>query len=148
MISADTNIFVYLHDDADPQKKAVARQVVRRLGEKQSPVALQVVGELQNVLMRKLKYSPADAAQAGRNVMAAFPVIPATASAAEQALNFLATGHLSYWDGLLLFSLREAGIRIFLSEDLQDGEQFGGLQVINPFGAAGMSDRARERLEV
>ncbi len=143
MISADTNIFVYLHDDAEPQKKEVAQEVIHLMSRRRSPIALQVVGELQNVLRRKLKASPAAAAQAGRNLMTLLPVVPATQSAAEQALDFAGTGHISYWDGLLLFTLRQAGVTTLLTEDLQDGERFGAIQIVNPFGPVGMSEKAR-----
>ncbi|HEX6866962.1 MAG TPA: PIN domain-containing protein [Caulobacteraceae bacterium] len=37
------------------------------------------------------------------------------------------------WDALLLASANAAGCRYFLSEDLNDGQRYGGVEAINPF---------------
>jgi predicted nucleic acid-binding protein len=39
----------------------------------------------------------------------------------------------SYWDAAIVEAAREAGCATILSEDLQDGMDFGGVRVSNPF---------------
>ncbi|HEX3916907.1 MAG TPA: hypothetical protein VHW60_06175 [Caulobacteraceae bacterium] len=38
-----------------------------------------------------------------------------------------------FWDALLLASANAAGCDYFLSEDLNDGQSYGGVVVVNPF---------------
>lgn len=38
-----------------------------------------------------------------------------------------------FWDALLLASANAAGCRWFLSEDLNDGQLYGGVTAVNPF---------------
>ena len=38
-----------------------------------------------------------------------------------------------FWDALLLASANAAGCAIFLSEDLNDGQTYGAVKVVNPF---------------
>jgi predicted nucleic acid-binding protein len=38
-----------------------------------------------------------------------------------------------FWDALRLASANAAGCASFLSEDLNDGQVYGGVRVINPF---------------
>ena len=143
MITIDTNIFVYLADDDEPTKQAQARELIGALAADKVAVGLQVVGELQNVLRRKLGQPPWVAAQAARNLMVRYANFTATPTAVELALTQLATGRLGYWDALLLTSAKEAGCIQILSEDLQDGAEVLGLRIINPFGPEGLNQNAR-----
>ena len=149
MISADTNVLVYAVDDRDKAgRQAVARAVVRRLTALQQPIALQVVGELQNVLRRRLKLPPYLAMQQARNIYATFPNFAYDAGCVEIALGQAAAGRYSYWDALLLAACARAGITTLLSEDMQDGSVFQGVQIVNPFSPQGLSPRARELLQL
>ncbi len=147
MISLDTNILVYVSDDDAPAKQAIASHLLSTLSARRQPLGLQVIGELQNVLRRKLGHPPWAAAQHARNVLHAFDIFLSSETAAEEALTLMASGRLSYWDALLLTSAREAGVKVLLSEDMQDGFRFGMIEVVNPFGEHGLSARAKELLE-
>ncbi len=49
----------------------------------------------------------------------------------------LATDHqLSIWDSVILSAAAEAGCRLLLSEDLQDGFTWKGVTVTNPFASS------------
>jgi predicted nucleic acid-binding protein len=143
MITLDTNILVYLSDDDEPIKQAQARELIGALAADTVAIGLQVVGELQNVLRRKLRQPPWVAAQTARNVLVAFPSFGATPTSVETALTQAATGRLGYWDALLVASARESGCEVLLTEDLQDGAHVLGVEIVNPFGAEGLSNRAR-----
>jgi predicted nucleic acid-binding protein len=43
---------------------------------------------------------------------------------------------VSFWDALIVEAARVAGAKRILSEDLQHGEQIGGVRVENPFAVA------------
>jgi predicted nucleic acid-binding protein len=142
MITADTNVFVYLWDNSAPEKTAAAQQLSVALGDRTSPIGLQVVGELQNVLRRKLKQPPWEAAQNARNLLTTFETFTASEANANEALGLMSAGRMSYWDALLVTSARDAGCTTFFSEDMADGMRLGALEIINPFGSDGLSDRA------
>jgi predicted nucleic acid-binding protein len=149
MLSADTNVFVYLFDGAHAEKQRTARSVVARLMDLDAALPLQVVGEFQNVLRRKLGVPVWLAAQEGRNLLEAFDSLLPSRKAAEQALALMAAGRCSYWDGLLVACCAEAGVRTLLSEDLRDGADIFGVHIVNPFSSAGgLSDTAREVLDL
>jgi predicted nucleic acid-binding protein len=40
---------------------------------------------------------------------------------------------LSYWDAAIIEAARAMGCTQVLSEDLNDGQDYGGVQVTNPF---------------
>ena len=41
---------------------------------------------------------------------------------------------LSYWDAAIIEASRAMGCTQVLSEDLSDGQDYGGVRVANPFG--------------
>jgi predicted nucleic acid-binding protein len=49
------------------------------------------------------------------------------------ALTTRARFGISYWDAAIIEAARLSGAEVVLSEDLQDGQDFGGVRVENPF---------------
>jgi predicted nucleic acid-binding protein len=146
IVAADTNVFVYAADDRDPAKQAVAREVFQALVAGSQPISLQVVGEVQNVLRRRLGMPTPVASQQARNLFAAFPSFGYDGACVDLALAHASAGRLGYWDGLLLAACSRAGVEALLSEDMQDGAVFAGVRVINPFASGGLSEAARAAL--
>jgi predicted nucleic acid-binding protein len=146
MISCDTNLFVYAHDNRDLAKQSTARLVLGALAGREAAIGLQVVGEVQNALRKRLKTPAQVAYSLASDLLLEFDSFAYDERAVGMALAEAIAGRLSYWDALLLSAADEAGIRTMLSEDMADGLVFGGLEVINPFGAAGPSERVRQLL--
>jgi predicted nucleic acid-binding protein len=143
MISVDTNIFVYAVDQRDSVKQSVAQAVLKALAQTETVVALQVVGEFQHALKRRLKLPPWAAAQAARNVLAQFGSFAYDRPAVETALAQSSAGRLGYWDALLVAAADAVGVTTLLSEDMADGSVHGGVEIVNPFGQDGPSPRIR-----
>jgi predicted nucleic acid-binding protein len=148
VITADTNVFVYTVDPRDPFKRDSAQRVVDALEGARGRIALQVTGEFQNVVRRKLKMPRPLAARLASEILEGFETFPATRPAARAALDEMAAGRLSYWDALMLASAAEVGCTAMPTEDLQDGAPLFGLEIVNPFAAAGISPRAAQLLEI
>jgi predicted nucleic acid-binding protein len=148
VISSDTNVFVYASDPRDPVKRDAADAIVEALGRADSVVGLQVIGELQNALRRRVRTPPSVAYQAARNLLMRFQTFAYDERAVELALGEAIIGRLSYWDALLLAAADAAGVTVMLSEDMGDGLVYRGLEVVNPFGPHGPSDRARRLLSL
>ena len=142
----DTNVFVYTLDPRDAGKRSAAMEIVEALRGRGCIVSLQACGELYSALTR-LGRASWEAAQAARNLLAAFPTFGATRSAVERALAEASAGRFGYWDALLLASANEAGCAVCFSEDMSDGAMLGGVEVVAPFGPRGLSDRARALLD-
>jgi predicted nucleic acid-binding protein len=146
MITIDTNVLIYLWDNDAPGKMAVARTITEALVARRSPLALQVIGEAQNVLRRRLLQPAWQAAQNARNLLTAFDIFAATEANASESLTLMAAGQLGYWDAMLVTASRDAGCTTFLSEDMHDGARFGPLEIVNPFAGAGADARLQSLL--
>jgi len=53
----------------------------------------------------------------------------------EAALRTTERFQISYWDAAIIEAARTLGCREILSEDLGDGQDYGGVRVTNPFRA-------------
>ena len=60
------------------------------------------------------------------------------------ALRAVLRHDLPFWDAMLWATVQQAGCRVLLTEDFQDGRKLGSVTFINPFepGNAAVLDRA------
>lgn len=132
----DTNVLIYLFDEADAAKHAVARGLVAgALSGGSAVISFQVVQETLNVLTRKLKVvaRAEDAELFMRDVLVPpwrvqpGPALYATAMDIRQRQGF------GVYESQIVAAALEAGCRRLLSEDLQHGQRIGRLRVENPF---------------
>lgn len=132
-VALDTNILAYAEGVNGASMKNAALDLVQKLHQDATFLPVQTLGELFNVLIRKAGRTPANARTAILNWCDAFPLIE-TSPTIILAATDLATDHqLGIWDAVILSSAAEAGCRLLLSEDLQDGFTWSGVTVTNPF---------------
>jgi predicted nucleic acid-binding protein len=62
-----------------------------------------------------------------------FPVQDITSAIMRAALDARQRFRLSYWDSAIIEAARALGCTDVLSEDLSDGQDYGGVRVANPF---------------
>jgi len=62
-----------------------------------------------------------------------FPVQDITGEIMTAALRLRQRFRLSYWDAAIIEASRALGCEVVLSEDLNDGQDYAGVQVVNPF---------------
>ncbi len=134
-VALDTNVLVYAEGVNGGEKRDIALELVRRLPQDAAVIPVQVLGELFNVLVRKAGRSRA----AARDTLLGWRDAFATAETTPQVMLTaadLATDHrLGIWDAVILAAVSQAGCRLLLSEDLQDGFTWGGITVVDPFAA-------------
>jgi predicted nucleic acid-binding protein len=147
-VTVDTNILIYVIDDRDPAKQSVAQEVFAALARGAAPLALQVIGELQNASVRRLKQPASLAAASANQLLATFQTFGYDKAAVTRATSLFAVSRLSYWDALLVASVEAAGLDCLISEDMQDGGRHSGVEIINPFSDDGLSPRARAVLNL
>ncbi|MFN3546496.1 MAG: PIN domain-containing protein [Mesorhizobium sp.] len=133
-VFVDTNVLLYMHDARNPEKRGVASRWLHRLARDQrARVNLQVLNELASVLERKRWFDTYDDVVRIVDHFAALGSSPITLKTVETARAIKRANGFSWWDCLLLGSALELGCSHFLSEDLHDGQQIGGMMVVNPF---------------
>jgi predicted nucleic acid-binding protein len=96
---------------------------------------VQTLGELYNVLVRKARRRPVRARDAVLSWCDAYAVVETSAPVMFNATDLAADHGLTIWDSVVLAASAEAGCRLLLSEDLQDGFTWRGVTVTNPFAA-------------
>jgi len=62
-----------------------------------------------------------------------FKVQDMTEDILRAPLNSAERYRISYWDAAIIESARQLECREVLSEDLNDGQNYGGVRVVNPF---------------
>ena len=133
-IAIDTNILAYAEGVNGAQRKLAALDLIRRLPEESTLLPVQALGELFFVLVRKAGRSRDAARAAVLNWGDAFPLVETSTFVLMAAMDLAADHQLGLWDALILSAAADAGCRLLLSEDLQDGFTWSGVTVTNPFG--------------
>jgi predicted nucleic acid-binding protein len=132
----DTNVLAYAEGTNGAEMKAAALQLIQRLPVASVVLPVQALGELFNVLVLKAK-RPATTARAAilgwRDV---YTVIDTSSAVMLNAADLATDHNLRIWDAVVLSASAEAGCRLLLSEDLQEGFTWRGVTVTNPFAAA------------
>jgi len=129
----DTNVVVYAFDRADPQKQATAIAILED-GDR-LVVSTQVLLEAWWVLTRRLSEPlPEDKASAVIDSLSELPVVNTDPELVHRAIRMARQSEIAIWDAMIVEAARSAGCRRVLSEDLQDGRDYGGVVIENPFG--------------
>ena len=134
-VALDTNILAYAEGVNGADMKQKALDLVEKLPDGAALLPVQTLGELFNLLVRKAGRTQTKARKALLSWQDAFSVIETSAEVMLAAAD-LATDHqLSIWDAVILSAAAEAGCRLLLSEDMQEGFTWKGVSVTNPFAA-------------
>lgn len=129
----DTNVVVYAFDRVDPQKQAKAISILED-GDR-LVVSTQVLLETWWVLTRRLSEPlPEDQASAVIDSLSELPVVNTDSELVHRAIRTARQTDVAIWDAMIIEAARSAGCRRVLSEDLQDGRDYGGVVIENPFG--------------
>ena len=110
-----------------------ALEAIERLPPEAIVLPVQALGELFNVLVRKAKRRPGRARAAVLSWRDSYAVVETSAAVIVNATDLAADHGLTIWDSVVLAAAAEAGCRLLLSEDLQEGFTWRGVTVTNPF---------------
>lgn len=136
-VGLDSNILIYFEGLArrpeDRTKEIRARGLVEALPASALAIPAQVLGETFRVLVHKQGLPRTEARRRLSAWPAAATILPTLAEDMETALDLAAAHQLQVWDALILAVASRDGCPVLLSEDYQDGFQFGGTTVVNPF---------------
>jgi predicted nucleic acid-binding protein len=135
-VALDTNVLAYAEGVNGAARKVDALDLIQRLPPGAALLPVQALGELFQLLVRKVNRTPAQARVAILGWRDAFPLIETSETVMLGAAELAATRRFSFWDGVILASAAEGGCRLLLTEDLQEGFTWNGVTVTNPFGAS------------
>ena len=133
-VALDTNVLAYAEGVNGQDRKDTALLILRDFAEHELMVPAQALGELFVVLTRKVRREAAEARGAVLGWSDSFPLIDTTPAVILEAMELVTTHRLGFWDAVMLAGAAQAGCRMLLSEDMQDGFTWRGVTVRNPFG--------------
>lgn len=127
----DTNILLYAASTAkaEEQKRAKARGLLSMEG---VGLSVQVQAEFYVNATAKFKLSHAKVVGILES-LDSYPVLAVTEAVFWAALQLKERYKLSYWDSAILAAALELGCHTVYSEDLNHGQSYAGVRVINPF---------------
>lgn len=130
----DTNVLLYAisADAAEADKSARAATL---LDGRDLALSVQVLQEFYVQATRPTRTVPIahDTAVAFMATLERFPVQDLTLALVHASLEASRRWRISYWDAAIVEAARAAGCDVICSEDLQHGQDFGGVRAVNPF---------------
>ena len=134
MTFVDTNILLYAvcGGGAGRARAEVAREILRR---DDLAVSVQVLQEFYVQATRSGRAQPLSHAEAAELIALwlRFTVVEISVPLMQCALRLKERHRISYWDAAILAAAASAGCTELLSEDLNAGQNYDGVRVVNPF---------------
>jgi predicted nucleic acid-binding protein len=129
----DTNVLLYAGSQhpEDQAKRNIALELLKRqdLG-----FSAQVMAEYFNAAYSKGRLGISlETAIANLEILAKRPVLPVTSEIVLEAARIVARYQVSYYDAAIIAAATYLGCTTLYSEDLNHGQHYGTVQVINPF---------------
>ena len=131
----DTNILVYAYDIDEPVKQARAREILKQGIEGETAVlSVQVIGEFFTVVTKRIP-NPLSAEEAEQvlDLLSILPVIDLDFRMIRHAIEIHRQHGIAYWDALIVAAAHRADCTQILTEDLNAGQSYEGVTVVNPF---------------
>ncbi|HXI73299.1 MAG TPA: PIN domain-containing protein [Verrucomicrobiae bacterium] len=131
----DSNVLLYAvsTNPSEVEKRRVAREI---LAAGQFGFSTQVAQEFFVNATRKLK-PPLSSDDALKFLQKLSPaqIVDLDFVLFQEAVKIHGRFQISYWDAAIVAAAKRLGSTILYSEDLNDGQNFDGVQVVNPFRA-------------
>jgi predicted nucleic acid-binding protein len=132
-VALDTNVMAYAEGVDEDRMQAIAMDLILSLPPGSTILPIQTLGELFNVLVRKGGRSRDAARAAVLKWRDGFPVIETSAAIMLAATDLAVDHRLNIWDSVILSAAAQAGCRLLLSQDFQNGFTWNGVTVTDPF---------------
>ncbi len=134
----DTNVLIYAHDNAAPQKQLMALELLDFLFTSgKGVISTQVLGEFFTIATRKIA-SPLTVAEAYAQIEGftrSLEVLPITERIVLAAARGVRDYQINFWDAQLWAAAKINNIATILSEDFNTGATIESVRFVNPFAA-------------
>jgi predicted nucleic acid-binding protein len=133
----DTNVLLYTIDE-DPVSASKRQRAQHLLLSERWGWSVQVAAEFfvnATSAKRPFKLDPAAAASLVETWLT-FPTLDVTPALFRAAVDVQQRFQLSYWDAAILAAAKLMGCQTVYSEDMNSGQNYDGVTVVNPFVAS------------
>ncbi|SMB98301.1 Predicted nucleic acid-binding protein, contains PIN domain [Thermanaeromonas toyohensis ToBE] len=131
----DTNVLVYAHDTSAGEKHARAKALVTELWQSGNGcLSVQVLQEFYVTVTQKVR-KPLSPETASRIIeyLSNWRVHTPDADDVLEAIRIHQRYAISFWDAMIIRSAEALDCRVVWSEDLNPGQYYGEVKVVNPF---------------
>ena len=134
----DSNVLIYAYNEAEPQKKPVASELIAGfLEDRNAVVSVQVLGEFFHVVTRRIpRPISIEQATAVIDLICSLQVLDIDLEMVQRAISTHSRYGTTYWDSLIIAAAERAGCSTILSEDYNSGQSYHGILAVNPFAAS------------
>ncbi len=132
-VFCDSNILLYAASNApeDAVKRATARRTLALPG---VGFSAQVLQEFYvNATKKQALRLSTDEATEILSSMRGFPILPVTEDLVFAAIEIKVRYQITYWEAAIIAAAEALGARELYSEDMNDGQMYGSVRVVNPF---------------
>lgn len=134
-IAIDSNILIYAELEPDSDKGTRSADLILRSA-RDGVISAQVLGEFLRFVQRRVPASFEDAVRQAVLYQAVFLTPPTTDVVINEASEMARAHRMQLWDCVVCAASAQAGAKVLLTEDMQDGRIINGLRLMNPFAAA------------
>jgi predicted nucleic acid-binding protein len=130
----DTNILVYAHRISVGPKHDRAKQLLAELWAAESGViSTQVLQEFCFTVRRLARNYPTNELVETIRQFSQWTVVTNSSDSVLNALSLESRYEISFWDALIINAAQVSEAAVLYTEDLNHGQLFGSVRVINPF---------------
>ena len=132
----DTNVLIYAAMDDDPRKRDIAREIISHAltVNHDAYISTQVLQEFCNIMRKKTSRTRKEI----EGLMGYFRDLLATDVTIDlvwHALDVQEEYGIQYYDALIVSAAEKLGCHEIVTEDLNPGQLYRGMAVVNPFAA-------------
>jgi len=129
----DSNVFLYAFlEQGNAKKEVAAKLIAEAVREGDGWISTQVVREFSNVMIKK-SGKPISEIQKAYAIFDRFKIIEDTMMLTYRGLEVKEQYGIQYFDALIVATAEKGLCEILYSEDLNDGQLYCGVKVVNPF---------------
>src|ERR1035438_9268421 len=130
----DTNVVVYAYDGGNPRKQQLARQLLKGGVAGRVVISAQVLAEFAATMLHKASPpATAGAVIEGLDALSSIRLIIPDAELVRRAVEARVSYGLHFYDGMIVAAAERAGCARLWSEDFNEGQEYFGVTVANPF---------------
>jgi len=134
-VALDSNLLIYAELEPESEKGTRSAALILRAA-RDGVIPAQVLGEYLRFVQRRAPAAFEDAMRQATLYQAAFLTPPTTDAVINKASALARAHRMQLWDCVVCAASLDAGAKVLMTEDMQDGRIIDGLRVINPFAAA------------
>ena len=132
-IFIDTNLIVYANDGRDPDKQNKAITLIQTLmKDGLGVISSQVLQEYANTALTKLHQQHTIVLRQ-LTLLESFEIVLLKPLLIRRAIEIRSAYGITFWDSCIISAAESAGCDSIYAEDLNAGQYYSGIRLLNPF---------------